>query len=102
MGSSARRRGYGCGSDAQNWRVDSIDSTGERDLHHDAAGTWSWNYESGEAQRTGEPIGFGARWLLVGTLHPAALRAALASLPRLEDYGFFGGRHGATGDPRLS
>lgn len=38
--------------DAQNWRVDSIDSTGERDLHHDAADTWSWNYASNEAQRT--------------------------------------------------
>lgn len=39
---------------ADDWRVDSIDATGETDLHHDGGGTWTWDYESDSAQRTAE------------------------------------------------
>src|SRR6202035_2507096 len=41
---------------SDDWRVDSIDLAGETDLHHDATGTWAWNYESNTAQRTSEPV----------------------------------------------
>jgi hypothetical protein len=38
--------------DREQWRIDSIDATGERDVHHDAQGAWSWNYETGTAARS--------------------------------------------------
>jgi hypothetical protein len=34
-----------------DWRVDTIDVTGEDDLHQDATGSWDWNYESNTATR---------------------------------------------------
>ena len=34
------------------WRVDSIDFAGERDLYRDPFGYWTWNYESNTAERT--------------------------------------------------
>jgi hypothetical protein len=37
----------------QDWRVDTIDLTGEQDLHQDATGTWDWNYETNTATREG-------------------------------------------------
>ncbi len=36
--------------DPQHWRVDTIDATGEHDLHRAQQGTVSWNYESTTAQ----------------------------------------------------
>jgi hypothetical protein len=38
---------------SQDWRVDTIDVTGEEDLHQDATGTWDWNYEANTATREG-------------------------------------------------
>jgi hypothetical protein len=35
----------------QSWRVDTVDLTGEQDLHTDPSGTWSWDYESNTASR---------------------------------------------------
>jgi hypothetical protein len=35
-----------------DWRVDTITGTGERDLHQDATGTWTWDYEDSNARRT--------------------------------------------------
>jgi hypothetical protein len=35
-----------------DWRVDAIDATGESDLHTDGTGTWTWDYENSEAQRS--------------------------------------------------
>ena len=34
-----------------SWRVDTVDATGENDLHTDATGTWAWDYESNTATR---------------------------------------------------
>lgn len=39
-----------------DWRVDSIEPTGETDLFHDAGGTTTWEYESAQATRTSEPF----------------------------------------------
>jgi hypothetical protein len=36
-----------------DWRVDAIDATGEHDIHQDATGTWTWDYEDDHAQRAG-------------------------------------------------
>lgn len=36
---------------SDDWRVDSIGVTGETDVHQDAAGTWTWDYESNTARR---------------------------------------------------
>lgn len=33
-----------------DWRVDTLDLTGETDLHHDAGGLWTWDYESDAAR----------------------------------------------------
>jgi outer membrane lipoprotein-sorting protein len=33
-------------------RVDVVDAAGERDVHRDTAGTWTWNYEGNRATRT--------------------------------------------------
>jgi hypothetical protein len=37
---------------ADDWRVDSINFAGERDLYRDPFGYWTWNYESNTAERT--------------------------------------------------
>jgi hypothetical protein len=36
---------------ASDWRVDSISVSGETDVHQDADGTWTWDYESNTATR---------------------------------------------------
>ncbi len=36
----------------RDWRVDSIDLTGETDVHQDLYGWWMWDYESNTATRT--------------------------------------------------
>ena len=36
----------------RDWRVDSIDLTGETDVHQDIYGRWTWDYESNTATRT--------------------------------------------------
>ncbi|WP_375499590.1 transcriptional regulator [uncultured Jatrophihabitans sp.] len=38
--------------DATDWRVDTLDLTGETDLHRDAGGLSTWDYESGEVRQT--------------------------------------------------
>lgn len=35
-----------------DWRVDTVDATGESDLHQDSTGTWTWDYEGSDARRT--------------------------------------------------
>ncbi|HEU5266349.1 MAG TPA: hypothetical protein VFU35_06595 [Jatrophihabitans sp.] len=39
---------------ASDWRVDSVTASGEVDLHHDTAGTWTWNYESNTTELADE------------------------------------------------
>ena len=34
-----------------DWRVDTLDLSGETDLHHDAGGLWTWDYETATARR---------------------------------------------------
>lgn len=36
----------------RDWRVDSVDLTGETDVHQDSYGQWTWDYESNTATRT--------------------------------------------------
>jgi len=36
----------------QDWRVDAVAATGETDVHRDAEGTWTWEYERNEATVT--------------------------------------------------
>ena len=31
---------------ADDWRVDVVTATGETDVHADAGGTWTWDYEA--------------------------------------------------------
>jgi hypothetical protein len=38
---------------ADDWRVDTIDATGESDLYQNSDSTWTWEYEEGDAQREG-------------------------------------------------
>jgi hypothetical protein len=47
LGATTRLRVWWRGS--ADWRVDSIDATGETDVHHAVSGTWTWNYEQNEA-----------------------------------------------------
>jgi hypothetical protein len=49
FGSTKQLRVWWRGSD--DYRVDTIDATGETDLHQDSTGTWTWDYESDSAQR---------------------------------------------------
>lgn len=49
FGSAKRLRVWWDGS--RDWRVDSIGVTGETDLHQDATGIWTWDYETDSAQR---------------------------------------------------
>lgn len=37
------------------WRVDALAPTGERGLHRDAVGAWTWNYEDNRVTRIDEP-----------------------------------------------
>lgn len=34
-----------------DWRVDTVDAVGEKDVHQDATGIWSWDYERNQASR---------------------------------------------------
>ncbi|MEN3359318.1 MAG: hypothetical protein V7637_3300 [Mycobacteriales bacterium] len=53
-----------------DWRVDSLTPTGENDVHRDARGTWSWDYEASRAVRAAEPP---VRLPQPADLDPAAL-----------------------------
>ena len=51
FGGTTTLRAWWAGTD--NWRVDTINVSGEQDLHQDSTGTWDWNYESNTATREG-------------------------------------------------
>jgi hypothetical protein len=38
-----------------DWRVDTVEATGESDLHTDRTGTWTWDYEDSNARRSAPP-----------------------------------------------
>lgn len=65
FGATTDMRVWWRGSD--DYRVDTIGPLGEIDLHHDAAGDWTWDYESN-----------------TGT-HVAALSTPVLRLPRADD-----------------
>lgn len=63
----------------QDWRVDTVQPTGESGLYRDAEGLWTWEYERGTALRTTDPA---VRLPRVADLEPAALGRRLLSEAR--------------------
>jgi hypothetical protein len=49
LGGTSQLRVWWRGS--ADWRVDTVEASGETDLHHDPAGTWTWTYEDSTAER---------------------------------------------------
>lgn len=63
----------------RDWRVDTLEPTGERGLYRDADGLWTWEYERGTALRTSDPA---VRLPRTADLEPAALARRLLSEAR--------------------
>jgi hypothetical protein len=63
----------------QDWRVDTVQPTGESGLYRDVEGLWTWEYERGTALRTTDPA---VRLPRVADLEPAALGRRLLSEAR--------------------
>lgn len=63
----------------QEWRVDTVQATGETGLYRDADGLWTWEYERGTALRTTDPA---VRLPRAADLDPAALGRRLLSEAR--------------------
>jgi hypothetical protein len=63
----------------QDWRVDTVQATGESGLYRDVEGLWTWEYERGTALRTTDP---GVRLPRAADLEPAALGRRLLSEAR--------------------
>lgn len=63
----------------QDWRVDTVQPTGESGLYRDADGLWTWEYERGTALRTTDPA---VRLPRAPDLDPAALGRRLLSEAR--------------------
>ena len=62
-----------------DWRVDSVQPTGETGLYRDPDGLWTWDYERGTALRTTDPA---VRLPRAADLEPAALGRRLLSEAR--------------------
>lgn len=62
-----------------DWRVDTVQATGETGLRRDADGLWTWQYEQGSALRTTDPA---VRLPRAADLEPAALGRRLLSESR--------------------
>lgn len=62
-----------------DWRVDSIDASGETDLHHDVGGTWAWDYEANSARRSIESASAQVRLPRTDDLVPGDLARRLLS-----------------------
>jgi hypothetical protein len=60
----------------RDWRVDAVDATGERGVHRDPSGSWSWDYESNRATLSDEPP---VRLPRAADLDPAQLGRRLLS-----------------------
>lgn len=63
----------------QDWRVDTVQATGETGLYRDVEGLWTWEYERGTALRTTDPA---IRLPRAADLEPAALGRRLLSEAR--------------------
>jgi len=68
--------------DQQSWRLDTITVDGETDLHTDASGTWTWDYESNLASFSATPLSIDVRLPNAGDLNPASLGRRLLSQVR--------------------
>lgn len=66
----------------QDWRVDTVQTTGEAGLYHDADGEWSWDFEQGATIRTTQPT---VRLPRIADVEPAALARRLLSEARDAD-----------------
>ncbi|MDT4960314.1 MAG: hypothetical protein QOD31_4113 [Pseudonocardiales bacterium] len=64
---------------ADDWRVDSINLAGERDLRRDRLGVWTWDYESNTAERFVEAVVPIVRLPRPDDLVPATLARRLLS-----------------------
>jgi hypothetical protein len=62
-----------------DWRVDQISVVGETDVHADATGTWTWNYESNLAIFDLTPVEQQVRLPVAGDLLPPELGRRLLS-----------------------
>lgn len=63
----------------RDWRVDTVQATGETGLYRDGEGLWTWEYERGTALRTTDPP---VRLPRAADLEPAALGRRLLSEAR--------------------
>ena len=63
----------------RDWRVDTVQATGETGLYRDVEGLWTWEYERGTALRTTDPA---VRLPRVADLEPVALGRRLLSEAR--------------------
>ncbi len=77
FGDRARLRVWWRGE--QDWRVDTVQATGETGLRRDVEGLWTWEYERGTALRTTDPA---VRLPRAADLEPAALGRRLLSEAR--------------------
>jgi hypothetical protein len=64
---------------ADDWRVDAVDATGERDVHGTAGGTWLWDYERNTATFTQPSDDPEVRMPQAPDLVPASLARRLLS-----------------------
>lgn len=64
---------------ADDSRIDLLDVSGETDVHTDATGSWSWNYESNTATRTESAIQPRVRLPAASDLLPSSLGRRLLS-----------------------
>jgi hypothetical protein len=67
---------------AEDWRVDTVQTTGEAGLYRDRDGVWSWDFEQDQTVRTSEPA---VRLPRVADVEPAALARRLLSEARPAD-----------------
>jgi hypothetical protein len=65
-----------------DWRVDTVQTTGEAGTYRDASGIWNWDYEQDTIVRTSEPT---VRLPRVSDVEPAALARRLLSEARAAD-----------------
>jgi hypothetical protein len=85
----------------KSWRVDAVSLTGESDVHQDAGGIWTWDYESNRATRANYEQAPPARLPRSDDLAPASLarrlldQATAGEVSRLADQRIAG--HDAAG-----
>lgn len=66
----------------EDWRVDTVQTTGEAGLYRDRDGLWSWDFEQDQTIRTTDPT---VRLPRVADVEPAALARRLLSEARTAD-----------------